>query len=58
MNRQEILEYLDRPARLSREERLIRLLVEKSQELDRLRLQMADSAVEDGSASEKGAFVG
>lgn len=58
MNRQEILEYLDRPAGLSREERLIRLLEEKSQELDRLRLQMADSAGEGGSASEKGAFVG
>ena len=54
MNREQILEWLDRPAELDREERLIRLLVQESKRAERLQRQIAfaavDAAGKDGSA--------
>lgn len=57
MNREQIVEWLDRPSELDREERLIRLLEQESERADRLSLdlmsaQAALAAVQDGSAVE------
>ncbi len=57
MNREQIVEWLERPSELGREERLIRLLMQESERADRLSLdlmsaQAALAAVQDGSAVE------
>lgn len=46
MNREQILEWLDRPAGLDREERLIRLLIQESERADSLQLQLAFATAE------------
>lgn len=53
MNRKEILAWLDRPAELSREERLVRALEEQSERADRLEMELvAACSGEGGSADE------
>ena len=43
MTEQEVHEWLDRPADLSREERLIALVVHLSQEVDRLQIELLEA---------------
>lgn len=53
MNRKEILAWLDRPAELSREERLVRALEEQSERAERLEMELvAACSGEGGSADE------
>lgn len=52
MNKKEILQWLDGPAGLSREERLIAALVMESNRADELALQLCDAELRKGGKPE------
>ena len=53
MNRKQILEWLDRPAKLSREERLVRALAEQSERAARLEMELLEAGLREGGSADE-----
>lgn len=53
MNRKQILEWLDRPAELSREERLVRALAEQSERAARLEMELLEAGLREGGSADE-----
>ena len=53
MNRKQILEWLDRPAELSREERLVRALADQSERAARLEMELLEAGLREGGSADE-----